>query len=220
MRQDKAATHQFPAAYHDRVISRFGVMFFDNPTAAFTNLRRTLQADGRMVVAVWQPRDASEFQSLAVDIAVRVAGERGHRLRVDPPNSGPFAYGSAPFTTEMLEQAGWTDIAFLPHDVVLYVGGPGSTPEAALDLGRSFGPLADALRELPPSIGDAVVGAVLSELRARWDGIGIPLQAAIAIVTATPAPPTDERMAAKGILQAGQQRAQLPTAADEDCSRR
>ena len=49
-----AQTHAFEGGGTDLVFSRFGVMFFDDPVAAFANLGRALTADGRMVFACWQ----------------------------------------------------------------------------------------------------------------------------------------------------------------------
>jgi SAM-dependent methyltransferase len=182
-----AATHPFPPSHHHRVISRFGVMFFDHPVAGFANLRRTTRPDGQLVAAVWQPRDASDFQSLAIDVAVRVAARHGLRLQPDPPDAGPFAYGSAPYTTGLLERAGWTDVEVVPQELDLYLGGPGTTPEQAVELGRNFGPLGILLNDTPSDIADAIARAVTDELAMRWDGTGVPLRAAIAIVTARPA---------------------------------
>lgn len=181
-----AATHAFPPSHHDRVVSRFGVMFFDDPVAAFANLHRTTRPGGRLAVAVWQPRDASEFQSLAVDVAVRVAADHGLRLEPDPPDGGPFAYGSRPYVMDLLHQAGWADIEFAPAELDLYLGGPGTTPEQAVEMGRGFGPLGMLLQGAPADVADAAATALTEELAARWDGTGVPLRAAIAVVTARP----------------------------------
>ena len=181
-----AASHPFPPAHHDRVVSRFGVMFFDDPVAGFANLRHTTRPGGLLAVAVWQPRDASEFQSLAVDVAVRVAADHGVRLRPEPPDAGPFAYGSAPYVTGVLHKAGWAEVAVAPAELDLYLGGPGSTPEQAVEMGRGCGPLGMLLNDAPPDVGDAVAATLTDELAERWDGVGVPLRAAIAIVTARP----------------------------------
>ena len=49
-----AQTHRFPAAEFDLLYSRFGVMFFADPTAAFTNLRAALRPGGRLAFICWQ----------------------------------------------------------------------------------------------------------------------------------------------------------------------
>lgn len=181
-----AATHPFPPATYDRVISRFGTLFFDDPVAAFANLQQAIRPDGELVMAVWQPRDASEFQSLAIDVAARVAAGLGHELPLDPPDAGPFAYGHPDHVTDVLHRAGWSQVSFTPHELVLYLGGPGTTPEQAVELGRTVGPLRFLLADVPDEVSDAVTTALRGELAARWDGTGVPLTAAIAIVSARP----------------------------------
>src|SRR5262252_7255944 len=55
-----AQVHPFPPAHFDLCISRFGVMFFTDPVTAFTNLRRALRPDARLVLLVWQQHDRNE----------------------------------------------------------------------------------------------------------------------------------------------------------------
>jgi ubiquinone/menaquinone biosynthesis C-methylase UbiE len=59
--QADAQTHPFTPAGFDVVISRFGVMFFDDPVAAFANLARATRPGGRLVVTCWQELVANEF---------------------------------------------------------------------------------------------------------------------------------------------------------------
>jgi len=62
-----AQTHRFPAAEFDLLYSRFGVMFFADPTAAFTNLRAALRPGGRLAFICWQPLRENPW--LAVPLA-------------------------------------------------------------------------------------------------------------------------------------------------------
>lgn len=75
----------------DVVISRFGVMFFEDAAAAFANLRSMVHDGGRLAVAVWQPRTASEFQRRSLDVAVEAAARRGVELTLPDPTSGPLS---------------------------------------------------------------------------------------------------------------------------------
>ncbi|WP_371392003.1 class I SAM-dependent methyltransferase, partial [Salmonella sp. M313] len=61
-----AATHPLPAASADLVLSRFGVMFFGDPKAAFANLRRGLRPGGRLVFACWRRFDENVWAKLAL----------------------------------------------------------------------------------------------------------------------------------------------------------
>jgi len=187
-----AATHPFAPRSFDVVVSRFGVMFFDDPVAAFANLRAAIRPGGRLAMVVWQSQDACEFQWLPVRTARDAAAARGHDVELAAPDAGPFAFGSPRFAAATLEAAGWVDVGYVPHELDLYVGGPGATPEQAVAMGREFGPLAVALRDLPADVADAAAEAVVAELRSRWDGTGVPLAAGIAIVTARAPEPTPE----------------------------
>jgi SAM-dependent methyltransferase len=69
-----AQTHPFPAAGFDVVISRFGVMFFADPPAAFANLARALRPGGRLAVLVWQHKADNEWSG-AVDEAFGIDGD-------------------------------------------------------------------------------------------------------------------------------------------------
>ena len=179
-----AAAHPFPPDAFDAIVSRFGIMFFDDPVAAFANLRSGVRSNGRLVAAVWQRQDASEFQWLSVQVAARVAADHGVLLRPNPPDAGPFAYGTRDHTGPILEAAGWVDITVEPHSLPLYVGGPGTTPEQAVETGRQVGPFGMLLRDVPTPVADMIAAALVEEMRTRWDGTGVTLSAAIAIATA------------------------------------
>jgi SAM-dependent methyltransferase len=99
------------------VISRFGVMLFDDPVAAFANLRRATRRGGRLAVAVWLPRDASERQRRSVDVALATARPAGHELVAGPPDGGPFAFGIERHTRRVLARAGWEHVVFTRHDL-------------------------------------------------------------------------------------------------------
>lgn len=170
----------------DVIISRFGVMFFDDPIEAFANLRRSTAPGGRFAAAVWQLRTASPFQFRSLDVAVAAAAEIGVELRLPDPSAGPYAFGDAGFTTRVLEAAGWTDIGCTPHVLSLCVGGPLTRPAEAADLGMANGPLLMLTGSLDEPTRAHIRNAVEADLADAWiDDIGIALDAAILIVTAT-----------------------------------
>ncbi len=59
-----ASTHAFAPGAYDLVVSRFGVMFFADPVAAFTNLRRALKAGGRLAMLCWRPMEENAWFSV------------------------------------------------------------------------------------------------------------------------------------------------------------
>jgi SAM-dependent methyltransferase len=175
---------ELPPAHFDVVLSRFGVMFFDDAKAAFANLAAATSSSGRLCVAVWQTRDRSEILQRPLDIAAAVAGRLGFDLELPPADFGPCAYGNPATVTEVLSSAGWSDVRFDPQVLDMYAGGPGPVENAA-EIGLTIGPLQLALAEAPAEVVDAVRAALTTELASAHDGVGVKLTGAIGIVTAS-----------------------------------
>jgi SAM-dependent methyltransferase len=96
-----AQTHAFDEKF-DLLFSRFGLMFFDDPPAAFANLRRALRSGARLSAVVWGPWRENEWVTVPL---------RALREEVDAPDPaagpGPFALGDAAKLTTLLEGAGF-----------------------------------------------------------------------------------------------------------------
>jgi SAM-dependent methyltransferase len=147
-----------PRAPYDRIASRFGVMFFDEPLAAFTNLRRWLVPGGRFAFAVWGPAaDNAWFLRVREVVAAIVA-----MPRPEPDAPGPFRYGEIATLLSLLERAGFADVAVQDWRGALPVGG-GMPPDAAaafaLAAHSSFGELlaaagGDAVREAQRAVAE------------------------------------------------------------------
>ncbi len=178
-----AQGYAFDPGAQDVVISRFGVMFFDDPIAAFANLRRATAVGGRLAVAVWQARDRNEVLQRPLDVAQRVATQKGVELAIPGPADGPFSLGDAATARAVVGAAGWSDVDFHPRDLTLYASGPG-TPEEIVDIAMTLGPLHYALLECPEALREVVRHAIVDDLIPLHDGTGVPLGASIAIVTA------------------------------------
>ena len=89
-----AQTHPFDPESFDAIISRFGLMFFDDPGAAFANMARGLKPDGRLVFPAWAP--ATENPWFLIPRAAAIARVRKPAL-ADPfaPARLHFRIGSA-----------------------------------------------------------------------------------------------------------------------------
>lgn len=101
-----AATHPFERGGADLLFSRFGVMFFADPVAAFGNLRGAVRPGGRLLCAAWRP--------LADNPWFRVPMEAARALLppqppADPEAPGPFALANQDRTLGILRAAGWKD---------------------------------------------------------------------------------------------------------------
>lgn len=86
------------------LISRFGVMFFEDPVAAFINLRKNTAPNGRMVFAAWAPLDKNEHWLKPFELAKTLVGEGIVRR---PHAPGPLAFSDADYVLSILAQSGW-----------------------------------------------------------------------------------------------------------------
>jgi SAM-dependent methyltransferase len=139
----------------DLLFSRFGVMFFSEPSAAFSHLRKSLRAGGRCVFVCWRtPRDnAWAMTPLA---AARQA------LDITPPQSdpnapGPFAFADEERLRTILSAAGFGNIELQRFDAAIFLG---PTPRSAAEGAVQLGPVARLLREAGAEHLPIVVDAI------------------------------------------------------------
>lgn len=145
----------------DAVFSRFGVMFFADPTAAFANLRSALRPGGRLGFVCWRP--------LAENLWMRLPAETAADLvpAAPPPEPGapgPFAFADPDRVRRILSEAGFTGIELSPHDEAI----GGLDLEGTVQMSFRVGPLGAILRERPdlaPVLSERVREAVSPWLR-------------------------------------------------------
>lgn len=116
--QADAQVFDFPAGAFDAAASRFGVMFFDDPVAAFANVGRALRAGGRMTFACWQSPLTNEWITVIVGAIVQHLGmpDMG-----EPGAPGPFALADADRVRSILGDAGWTGVEVEPFDAKMWL---------------------------------------------------------------------------------------------------
>jgi len=105
-------TGQFDDDPFDLAVSQFGVMFFDEPLAAFGAIRRLVRPGGRLVFACWQ---GVEHNLWHVGTVLRPFLSAP---RVPPPGKspvGPFALGDEEYVRELLEGAGFGAVTAVSH---------------------------------------------------------------------------------------------------------
>ncbi|MBX4925265.1 class I SAM-dependent methyltransferase [Rhizobium binae] len=135
--QADAQSHAFPRAGFDLCISRFGVMFFADPAAAFANIGRAMRPGGRLVWMVWQSRERNAWSG-----AIRQA--LAPEAAISPGAPNPFSLGDPNVATELLGAAGFVSIDFAGvREPVFY----GSDVEAAFDALISLYLVKDALAQ-------------------------------------------------------------------------
>jgi len=103
----------------DVVMSRFGVMFFDDPAVAFTNLARAARRGGRLCFVCWQEMFANEW--IAVPAMAMVA-HVGIPELPEPGAPGPFALADAQRTRGLLESSGWSEVTVEEHKDGMRIG--------------------------------------------------------------------------------------------------
>lgn len=172
-----AQSYPFEAGSFDAVFSRFGVMFFADPAAAFANLRRALKPGGRLAFVCWRRPDDNPIMTLPMQAALPLLPEPP---APPPPGApGPFAFADPDRVCEVLAAGGFHDIAVAPHDD--RVGGGDLDTVTALAF--KVGPLGALLRETP-QLRPKVEAAVREALAAHDTPDGVKLRAGVWIVTA------------------------------------
>jgi SAM-dependent methyltransferase len=164
-----AAVHRFKPS-HDLIFSRFGVMFFSDPAAAFANLRSAVRHGGRLAFVCWGPIGENLWATLPVEAARPFLALEPP---VDPYAPGPFAFADEKRLTGLLQTAGWQRPEATPLVSVMRMG---TTLEDALAQSLRIGPLARAISELDArtrtQLSEAV-GAALQRYQTS-DGIALP----------------------------------------------
>ncbi|WP_158292100.1 class I SAM-dependent methyltransferase [Paracraurococcus ruber] len=177
-----AATHPFPAAGFDLLFSRFGVMFFGDPVAAFAHLRRALRPGGRLAMAAFRAPAENPWATLALG-AVR-------HLVARPPPPGPeepgqFAFADPDRVRRILDGAGFRGVALTPADPPMRLG---ATATEAAEGATSFGVLARALNAAgaTDALRAEVRAALVAFYRGHEGSRGVVLPGGIWLITARP----------------------------------
>lgn len=172
-----AQTYPFEAGAYDAAFSRFGVMFFADPAAAFANIRRALRPGGRLAFVCWRAPAENPIMVLPMMAAAPHVG--APPPPADPTAPGPFAFADGERVRRILADAGFEAIAVTPHEEKI---GSGDL-ETAVGLALRVGPLGALLRENPEK-RDLAIDAVRTALAAHQGPDGVKLDSATWIVTA------------------------------------
>jgi SAM-dependent methyltransferase len=174
-----AASYRAQAGF-DALFSRFGVMFFDDPASAFSNLRGLLAPSGRLGFACWRALADNPWSSLPLRAARRVLPAPA--VSPDPRAPGPFAFAERDYVHGILSQAGFSDIDFSPFDASVTLNTTGL--EGAVDHALRFGPTARLLADQPDDVVARVRVEVARELEPLLEGDALRLTGGAWLVTA------------------------------------
>lgn len=150
--QADAATHAFEAGHFDTIISRFGVMFFDDPVRAFANLHRAAAASARLHCLAWRAPAENPFMTAAM----RAAAPWLPAQAAPPPEApGQFAFADPARVRDILEGGGWRRCEIEAVDVSC------TFPETALlPYVTRMGPLGRLFPALDPERRSRVIDAL------------------------------------------------------------
>lgn len=155
-----ASSAALPEGAFDMLFSRFGVMFFDDPTAAFAHMRRALKPGARVAFVCWRGLAENDWVRLPMGALKDIVPSMAPH---DPQAPGPFSFGDQGRVARILTAVGFTDVAIAPFDASIPFG-KGETRDAALDdavkMTLEVGPLARALADQPDDIRARASAAV------------------------------------------------------------
>lgn len=175
--QGDAQVHPFEPAAFDVVLSRFGVMFFGDPSAAFANIATAVRPGGRLAMLAWQGLDRNEWLGILFDTLAA-----GRRLPVPPVGApGPFGLADPDTVRRILEGAGFERVDFAdvrePETV-------GSDVDDAYAFITSLGPTRGLLAGLDEDDRASALSALRARLADRAGPDGVLLGAAAWLITA------------------------------------
>ncbi len=140
------ATATPPEEPYNRLVSRFGVMFFDHPQAAFSNLFHWLAPGGRFAFAVWGYLGNNPWMTSVRDVVAEVVEVPPQ----DPDGPGAFRYADPDRLQNLLASAGFTELAVRNCGLTLRIGGGLAAAEAANFALSSFSSFGELLAEAGP----------------------------------------------------------------------
>ncbi len=178
-----AATHPFAPASVNLVFSRFGVMFFGDPAAAFANLRRALRPGGRLVFACWRAVEENPWIGVP---AKAIAAHLPPLPRPGPEEPGMLSFADPARVTRILSQAGFATPRFTKFDLTIDIGG-GNGLDDATEQALSMRPVSQALLDQPEAVRAAAAASARTALASYVVGNTVGLPGAVWLVDAVPA---------------------------------
>lgn len=175
-----AQVHDFDQPF-DLVFSRFGVMFFEDPTAAFANLLTAVRPGGRMAFVCWRARELNPWMWTAMLAAAQHVDLPP--APDDPHAPGPFGLHDAERLSRILSEAGWSGASLDDIEVTMRIGG-GVSVDQAVAFSMESGPMPDLLRDADEPTRERVAASVREVLLPHEGPDGVAMPGAARIVSA------------------------------------
>jgi SAM-dependent methyltransferase len=175
------ATAEPPAQLYDRLVSRFGVMFFEDSYGAFANLKRWLAPGGQFAFAVWGPQEENPWRTAISDSV----GQIIDLPPFDPEAPGPFRYAETDKFLGLLESSGFRNLAVNDWRGTLAVGGGLPAPQAADFAIASISSFLERLTEAGQDALSAARKALTDRFSNHLQNSVVKMDASVHIVTGT-----------------------------------
>jgi SAM-dependent methyltransferase len=175
-----ASRHSFESGSFDLLFSRFGVMFFDDPVGAFSNLHGAMEEGGRLAFVCWQSLQDNPWTWLSVQAALRFVPPPEP---TDPEAPGPFAFANPARVDSILTTAGFSDVEVEHHPVTMRWSAADSLEGNVTGM-MQIGPVSRLLMDADEETRRQVHAAVVEVMREFYDGDALNLPGATWMVTA------------------------------------
>ncbi len=175
-----AANHDFEPNSFDLLFSRFGVMFFADPVAAFANLRQAVRPQGRLVFCCWQSLADNDWVRIPLLAALQ---HLPPPPSPDPHEPGPFAFADPERLRHILDASGFSDIAIEAYRPDISFGESESLLHSAREI-TLLGPVARLLQDQPEETLERVIESVAEALEPFYQRGEVSLPGAAWFVTA------------------------------------
>jgi SAM-dependent methyltransferase len=178
-----AQAYTFAPGAFDAVYSRFGVMFFDDPRAAFSNLRAAARSNGRLSFVCWQDLAKNPWAARPLEAVMRLLPESAMPDMLREGRPGPFFMSDPARVRAILADAGWKDVSIEPVEMPLHLGGA-ATLDEAVEYSLQIGPAARAMADAPETLKPALEAALREALAPFASAQGVLLDGAAFVVGA------------------------------------
>ena len=172
-----ASAYDFQPTF-DLVFSRFGVMFFADPFAAFANIHKAVAPKGRLAFVCWRSMPDNMWAAAPFAAAKHLLPPQE---APDPYAPGPFAFADGARLTDILSRAGFHDVALTKFDGAMNMG---DTAAEAANEALNIGPLARAAAELDDAARAKILDVVATAMQKFAGPRGIAPAAACWLVSA------------------------------------
>lgn len=164
----------------DLITSRFGVMFFDQPVAAFGNLHTLLKPGGRQVILCWRRFEENPWMAVPAAAANGILPPEEEAAKPDPEAPGPFSLGDPERLRSVLESAGFTGVALEAVNTDIEMG----SLDDAVYLTTQMGPASRALEGAAEDLRETAIAAIRQALQEYETDAGVVMTGACWIASA------------------------------------